>query len=307
MSSPFRRSDHSRSSPVRNRLNSLHRSRTHSHSTHEIDGYCEEMSRLHIDTEKAYQKLLDERAREQKQKHLEGLDKALEKHELVQRSARECVERIQLEQQQVRLRQEAEERRRLEEERRKLEETRRKIAEEEQRRQEAERKRQEEHQAELKRKQAQEAAEKAAEQKRKEDEEARQKAERERAAAEKEAKDKAAAEQAARTQQQSQAQQTQTPPVQAKAGPAAVNGAPAQSALSSITSDDAERQKVHDAYMGIHQRLKEVRKTVRNEMQDNPQLKASLAAVTSQMKKSVGQISRKDKKANKEKVGKFTA
>lgn len=268
------------------------------------------MSRLHIDTEKAYQKLLDERAREQKQKHLEGLDKALEKHELVQRSARECVERIQLEQQQVRLRQEAEERRRLEEERRKLEETRRKIAEEEQKRQDAERKQQQEREAELRRKQEQEAAQKVAEQKRKEDEEARQKAEREKAAAEKEAKDKAAAEQAARTQQQSQqqsqTQQAQPQQVKAQAGPAAVNGAPTQQAPSSIMSDEADRQKLHDAYMGIHQRLKEVRQTVRKAMEDNQQLKASLTAMTSQMKKSVGQISRKDKKANKEKVCKVT-
>ncbi|KAK4507895.1 hypothetical protein PRZ48_001630 [Zasmidium cellare] len=268
------------------------------------------MSRLHVDTEKAYQKLLDERACEQKQRHLEGLDRALEKHEQVQKSARLCVERIQLEQQQIRLRQEQEERRKLEEEKRKVEEARRKIAEEEQARQEAERKREEERQAALKRQQEEEAARKAAEQKKKEADEARQKAESEKAAAEKAAKDKAAAEQAQQAQQ-SHAQQPQQPqqpqppqpPQQSSTAlvPAA-NGTQTELTRTSLSSNVDERQKVHDEYLAIHQRLKELRKSVREVMKTNQQFRKSVEAAEGQVKKNIGQINRVNKKGNKEKI-----
>lgn len=293
MSSPFRRSG-SRSSTARNRINGLRLSRTHSQSTYDSNEYCEEMSRLHIDTEKAYQKLLNERAEQQKLKHLEGLEKALEQHEQVQKSARECVERIQLQQERARLKREAEEARKLEEEKQKLEEAKRKAAEEEQKRKEAERKRQEQLQAEAKRKQEEEAARKAAEQKNKDEEaeEARKKAERDKVAAEEEAKKKAAA----------QAQQTATQQAQPQPKQPLTNGIPAESPLSAVVTTPEDREKVQDAYMAIHKRLKEVRKTVHAAMNGNKQLKDFVASATQGIRKSTGQLNRLNKKKNKEYV-----
>src|ERR1700712_2028000 len=109
MSSPFRSSDHSRStprsSPSRQRLNDsrngrangLHRGLRESLNDSPSRQLWDEFNRLVIDEDNAFKRSLDTQAAEQEKLHREALDTALREHEAVRQSAERAREQLELE------------------------------------------------------------------------------------------------------------------------------------------------------------------------------------------------------------------
>lgn len=306
MSSPFRRSDHSRSSPSRQRVESNHRLSRASQNDPVSAHLIEDLRRVLIDDERELHKQLDERALEQQRLQYRALEEALAKHDANRKQAEDVLERHLIEVERERVRRAQEEAQRKEEARRKLEEELRK-KEEQERQIAAQRERDE--------------AQRAAERKKREDEEkARQKAAEEKAAAENKAREQAdakeAAEKEAEAQKQAQRQsQTQlAPPPQTNGVSAAPVLSSTQPSTSSVTgssipsgvvSSPDERKSVHAGYIQIHQRLKELRSQADGGGNNanawkkrDPGLK-DLSDWRHELRTRINQISRTDKEGNK--------
>ena len=312
MVSPYRRSEHSRASPVRH-INGLHRSHRDSSNATSSSTLLDELSQLLIDDDRAFRKELDEQSLKQQRLHVEALEKALAQHEAVRRSAEQMHEKIQIEIEAERKRQEAEAQR-------ELDEARRKAAEEEQQR-EAERQARE---AALKRQQEEAAQREAAKKQQEEEaEKARQKAAKVKEEAERKAREQAEAQRAAQQQKaeaekhaaaaaaatnapaapQAQAASSQTNGIGA-AGPAATQSKQAlpPSLPNGIVTARAEREATHQAYRAIHNRLKEVRAHVKGLGDKDPNFRELMAGARREIGQTVGQLNVANKAINAQKV-----
>jgi nucleoporin GLE1 len=258
-----------------------------------------------VNDDRAFRTSLDEQTAAQHKLHVAALDRALAKHEEVRESAERARERVELELERDRRRREEEEKRAVERARRELEqqkveeqkrqleeqnaveESRRKL--EELRRQQDEAKRRADAQ---KQQQEEERARKEREAKEEADGKARQEAEaRERA-------------QQAEKERQKSSQQTVAPPVQtngvAPARPTLPAAQPPTSSSSvaptsvpqGLVSSMNEREAVHKNYLDLHQRLKQMRAHVSEEVKRAPGLKNQLSDWRRTIHKCCGQLSK---------------
>ncbi|KAK4543733.1 hypothetical protein LTR36_005378 [Oleoguttula mirabilis] len=328
MSSPFRSSDHSRStprsSPSRQRLNDSRSGRVNGHHRGARESLndsparqlWDEFNRLVIDEDNAFNRSLDIQDAEQAKLHREALDRALQEHEAVRQSAERAREQLELEIKREHLRRE-------DEEKRGVEKARRELAEEEagqQRRQleEATRQEEERKQRELLKREQEEQQRRVEAQKQREEQE---KAER-KAAQEKEEADRKAREEAAARQRQQQAQKRDPPlpqqappppqprnafttslqPPQPAQPPTAQQQAPtAQSqptneAAKHLVSSVQEREAVHRRYLDLWQRLKVMRKSI--EQQCQAAGFKDLGNWRRDMRSRLGQLNKVDRQAN---------
>lgn len=74
--------------------------------------------------------------------------------------------------------------------------------------------------------------------------------------------------------------------------------APQSTAVSGLTTDMAHRELVHQKYMELHKRLKQLRKFVTDQSKANPQIKKRIGEMRREIRKSVGQLT-SEKGANR--------
>ncbi len=285
------------------RVNGYHRPLRNSVNDSPSRQLLEDLGRMLINDERNFRSSLDEQTAVQHRLHVEALDRALAKHESVRVSAERARERVELELEQERQRRDEEERKAVEKARRDLEEQRlkeeKRVLEEQAR--EAERKRQESlkrEQDEAKRKadaQRQQEEEAKAQKERQKKEEADQKA-RQEAEAKQRAQQAENERQAALSQAPPQVPQTNgtgiARPTLATDQPAPRPSAQALGNLpEGVVSTAQQREAEHQAYLGLHQRLKQMRKHVSEEVKKTPRLKDQLSEWRRTVNKCVGQLS----------------
>lgn len=253
-----------------------------------------------LDEDRTFKHSLDEQTSFQQRLHLDALDRALAKHEEVRESAERIRERVELEIEAERRRRAVEERRaadkvrrevaeqELAEERRQLEES--KARERERDKKQSLRKDQEESQRKIEGQRQQEAEEKARKEK-EEVEAANKKAKQE--AEVREAEKQTAPQKTSPTERQPNGVSTATksPPLTAQMsaskGVDAVEGLP-----QGLVSGIAEREAVHNQYLDLHKRLKQMREHVSNETKKVPGLKNRLSEWRRAIQKCCGQLSK---------------
>ncbi|PPJ59643.1 hypothetical protein CBER1_01163 [Cercospora berteroae] len=295
---PYRSADRSRSST--SLLRASPSTRSDHHSSHESQSLqlVEDLSRLLSDDDRTFKRKLDEETLLQQQRHVEALEKALQQHEAVRRSAEHTFEAVQLELERQRITREAAQARRLAEERRKLEEAKQaelRRVEEARQEEETHRKEQErllqEQQLAKKRREEEEsqarAREKAEEQKRIE---AQRKATEEAVAREAQVKRQEQLDQQ-RAQQVAEAANRQQPP-----------GTAQLTVPSGLGTPQAERYEVHNAYLKLHAQCKELRKEVSLIKTSNRQLYDSIRDNARHIKLAVGQLAKNDSIGNRKRI-----
>ena len=264
-----------------------------------------ELRQLSISTQEGFYAHLDRESHERKVLHQQALAAATAKHESVRRTAEQYRERLEEQIQAERKRRDDEEQRELENLRR--EKVEREIAE---RKREVERARtielEERRIAEVKKLEKEATDRRKAEKERQDAETARIQEEQhkktarqkeEAAAAEVRAKETAVAAQKARSAPVAQA----PPPIPAPAA-APVPAPPVQQSIATTQPiQNAQLEAEHSRYLGIHRALKELRKFMAAQAQQNAQLKASMGDMRREIRKSVGQL-RDGKGANKVQV-----
>lgn len=333
-----------RSTPIRNlpngdqRVNGYHRPHRESFSDSPTCQLLEEFGRMLINDDRAFKRSLDERTASQQRLHIEALDRALAKHEEVRESAERARERVELEIERERRRREEDEKKAIEKARRdleeqKLEERRRqiedaKVREEERRKQEALKKEQEElrlnveaqkrREVEDNRRQSEVRRQQEAEQLRRSTQESAERAEAARRASE----NKEGQQRAMQNGGQAAAQQPSASAVQPdgvssstrQAPPAAQMPAAATQLLDGahdlsrgLISRTEERDAIHKRYLDLHQRLKQMRQRVSDEVKKVSGLKDQLSEWRRAIKKCVGQFQKggsdATKKHNRQVVG----
>lgn len=289
MSSPFHSPDRSRStprsSPSRQRLsdsrrvgqiNGFHRPYRESPQRESPSRpLWEEFERLYVREENNFRQSLDAQDAEQERLHKQQLREALEQHEAVRQSAERARERLELEIKKESQRREEEEKRAVEEARRKLaeqEEAARRRQIEENKQREEERKRREALQREKEEQERQIAARKL----REEQEKLQREAARQREEAECKSREYAIAKEQAQTQkpeplpiQQSQHHQsngiTAAPAHSAASAPTGLTPGVSGGTMQGLVTTASEREGVHKRYVGLHQRLKVMRKSIVDE------------------------------------------
>lgn len=321
MSSPFRASDQSRSTPrsspsrqrlndsASRRLNGYHRGHRESLVDSPSRQLWEEFSRIVLDDDRNFNRSLDAQVAEQEKLHRQALDEALRQHEAVRESAERARERVELEIKREQARRAEAERQAVEDERRKLaeedaeRERERRRRDEDARRREQERKRQED----LRRQQEEQARQAEAQKQREEQEKAQRKA-----AQEKENADRKAREEAAARERQQQAQQPippPQPPQQTNGIIPAAASAPApsqqqrppetaQASAHGLVSSLEERKAVHKRYIDLWRRLKTFRETTEAECRKHGFKR--LGDMKRTIMAKVGMINKHDKVANRQ-------
>ncbi|KAM3419290.1 hypothetical protein BST61_g5227 [Cercospora zeina] len=298
MASPYRSTDRSRSSTSLLRTNLS--TRADRNSPHELQSLqlVEDLSRLLSDDDRTFKRKLDEETLLQQQRHVEALEKALQQHEAVRRSAEHTFEAVQLELERQRITREAAQARRLAEERRKLEEAKQtelRRLEEARQREETQRKEQErlqqEQQLARKRREVQESEARARQ----------QVEEQTRAEAQRKATDEAAAREAeGKRQEQLNQQRAQ------QAAEAANRQQPASTAPASVPqglgTTQEERLQVHNAYLKLHAQCKELRKEISLIKNSNRQLYDSIRDNARHIKLAVGQLAKNDSGGNRKRI-----
>ena len=257
-----------------------------------------------INDNRAFKRSLDEQTAAQQKLHLEALDRALAKHEEVRTSAERARERVELELEKERRRREDEERKAVEKARRDLEDQERQRQLDEQRAREEERKRQETLRREQDDAERREEAQKQQEQEAKASRDRQVKEDADRRA-QQEAEAKANADQAEKEKQKAP-QQSQAPRLQlngaASSGPSASTGAvptaPSQSSQipttipQGLVSTLEDRQSIHNRYLDLHKRLKQMRAHVLEECKKVPGLKNQVSEWRRAIQKCCGQLSK---------------
>lgn len=267
------------------------------------------------DDDRAFKRKLDEEALLQQRRHVAALERALQQHEAVRRSAEHTYEAYQIEVERQRVAREAAQTRRLAEERRKLEEDRQaEIRRVEEARQQQEAKRQELEKLEQERERERELAQK----KREDEAKARQKAEQERSAAEAKAREEEAAREAQRKEQerqqhqrQQQQQQQEAQRAQQTSQSASVQQAGPQGAVGQIVAPNvppglvttqAEREKLHDTYLALHKQCKLLRREIMQIKSSNRQMYDTIRDNARHVKLAVGQLAKNDTAGNRKRV-----
>ena len=264
-----------------------------------------ELGQLSISSQEGFYAHLDRENHEREALHQQALAAATAKHESVRRTAEQYMERLEEQIQAERKRRDDEEQRELEKLRR--EKVEREIAE---RKREVERAKtielEERRIAEVKKLEKEAADRKKAERERQDAETARVQEEQrkkiarqkeEAAAAEVRAKEAAVAAQKTRS-----APAVQPPPPISAPAPAPVPAPPVQQSIATTQPvQNAQLEAEHSRYLEIHRALKELRKFMATQANQNAQLKASMGDMRREIRKSVGQL-RDGKGANKVQV-----
>ena len=308
MSSPFRSSDRSpssqRSTPSRQlqngnrRVNGYHRESLTESPSRQL---LEEFSLLLINDDRNFKRSLDEQSAAQQKLHLEALDRALAKHEEVRESAERARERVELEIERERRRRGEEERKAVEKARRELEEQ--KLAEQRRQLEETRAREEERKKQEAIRREQEDAKRRAESQKQQEEEERARKARQE-----KEEADRKARQDAEERQRQQQAENGIQAAAQRPSAPGLVpNGTAASSGPVSVplaaptapsdfpqglVSSTDEREAIHNRYLELHKRLKQMREHVSEETKKVPGLKNQLSDWRRAIHKCCGQLSK---------------
>lgn len=323
MTSPFQKSERSSSSrqstPLRNhpngdqRVNGYQRSHRDSFDDSPSRQLLEDFGRMLVNDERAFKRSLDEQTAVQQRKHMVALDDALAKHKAVRERAERTRERVELELERERRRREEDEKKAVEQARRdveeqKLQEQRRqledaKVREEERKKQQALSQEQEElkqsveaqkqREAEHSRRQSEVRKQQEAEQVRRAAQEEAQRAESTRQQAENSQRQQ----QSAAQQIPASAQQNGVSSIPRSAAPTASTPAAssqAQMGLSNapngIVTSTEDREAVHRQYLELHQRLKQMRAQVSEEVKKVQGLKDQLSDWRRAIKKCVGQL-----------------
>lgn len=291
------------------RLNGFHRSHRDSFDDSPSRQLLEDFGRMLVNDDRAFKRSLDEQTAVQQKRHIEALNDALAKHKAVRERAERARERVELELERDRRQREEDEKKAIEKARRdveeqKLQEQRRqledaKVREEERKKQEVLNQEQEElrqsveaqkhREAEHSRRQS-EVRQQEAEQLRKSTQEAAQRAESARQASE-----------AQQKQQQATSQQNSATTLRQN-GASSLTGSAARSIPSTQVPDNSanlprgiistaeERMTVHKQYLDLHQRLKQMREQVSQEVKKISGLKDQLSDWRRAIKKCVGQL-----------------
>lgn len=244
------------------------------HSPRRSEVLVEEIGALHLREERAWRQRQDERDAEQERRHQHALAQAAAEHERILRNAIETAETEALKQERERMQKEEEERRALEAER--SAKTAREAAERQRKRDELERQEQEQQKRAAEEREIHEKEARLAEQKRQNEADALRRKQ-EQQAAERKAKEEAdAAAPAVQAVPQSQPQPASAPAAQSAPVPAAssipkvaaqtVASAPASARQSPLKSTPEQLDAVHKQYLTIHQNLKEMRNTARQQL-----------------------------------------
>lgn len=237
-----------------------------------------ELSQLAISSQQQFYAHLDNENDERELEHKKALNEAAAEHDRVRRSAEQFREQLELQIQAERQRKEEEVQKELERQRRE------KLA-----RDEAAKKR------EVERAKAAELEAKRAEEARKAEIEAKEKQKRDKEQRDAEIARRLQEEHANQAQQKQQAAATEA---QAHKATVTAQGSrstvPAQSAPQSrsdpLSSSNTEHEVEHARHLEIHKNLKELRKFMNTQAQQNPELKKAMGEMRREIKKSVGQI-----------------
>lgn len=326
MSSPHRTPDRfgspGRASPSRSkqreRLNSHLRSHRDSNSQGSPTAtLLQEFSRVVLDDDRSFRKALDTQDAEQERLHREALRRSLAEHEAVRQAAERARERVELEIERARSE-------RVDLEKRELEEARRQAAESEaaaKQRQLDELKRIEQQRqrvAALEREKADTERRIEAQKKQEaEDAAAKLKAEKDQEEADRKAREEAAAKKREQeAQAQAQAQKPQPPAQQpngitpaSSVAPQVTETKPPQQSIPTqsnippgLASTVEQREAIHNSYLELHKRLKQMREYVSNECKKDARMKTQLGDWRRQIRACIGQQSKVDKVGNKTSV-----
>ncbi|KAL1306639.1 hypothetical protein AAFC00_005316 [Neodothiora populina] len=297
MSSPWKRSETSNPS-ARGLRDDMRNRRSGQHSPYRpktdsvASSVWEEFNRLYIDEDRGFHKGLDDQLAEQERLHKEALAIAAAEHERVRESAERARERVELEIERERKRREEEELRVLDAARR--EKVEREAAERKRLKEELERQAEDQKKRLAEEKDIETTRTRLAEQKRREEEEAGQKKKQEDEERERKSKEQASSAAAAATKatENAQAQPAAAAPstAQAQPTPSAPVNQIVQSGAPSLTNSAAEREATHRRYLGLHKRLKEMRKYVVSESKKSPALKKQLGDWRRKVVQTVGQL-----------------
>ncbi|KAL1306640.1 hypothetical protein AAFC00_005316 [Neodothiora populina] len=326
MSSPWKRSETSNPS-ARGLRDDMRNRRSGQHSPYRpktdsvASSVWEEFNRLYIDEDRGFHKGLDDQLAEQERLHKEALAIAAAEHERVRESAERARERVELEIERERKRREEEELRVLDAARR--EKVEREAAERKRLKEELERQAEDQKKRLAEEKDIETTRTRLAEQKRREEEEAGQKKKQEDEERERKSKEQASSAAAAATKATENAQAqpaaaapstgtaivaAAAPTTQPGQGPPATHAHPSpapaqaqptpsapvnqivQSGAPSLTNSAAEREATHRRYLGLHKRLKEMRKYVVSESKKSPALKKQLGDWRRKVVQTVGQL-----------------
>lgn len=270
-----------------------------------------------VNDDRAFKRSLDEQTTAQQKLHLEALDRALAKHDEVRTSAERARERVELELERERRRREEEEVKAIEKARRELEEQ--KLAEQRRQLEEAKVREEERKRREALNREQEEVRRNTEAQKQREADETRRRSEaRKEQEAEqlrKSTEESARIEEARRSselrdrEQQRMPNGSQTSMQQTVAATVQPNGispisrpfvrSPATSTQAlqmptnlprGLVSSSEEREALHNRYLDLHKRLKQMREQVSNEVKKVSGLKNQLSDWRRAIQKCVGQL-----------------